>query len=214
MSSFEGPPEGPDPYSQALLRLVPRVGPIAAQLRDELFERDQRRYNAFRSAVAHALDLDELARLLLEHERFGDLLRDSIEAALRTRDEQKIRLLAKAFTSGVLADDEARVDEAEQQTRLIAELDPVDLRAVLVLRDRGRSYGHPVTCLARELRLTGATANLVYARLERNGLVETQTLASINQEDAPGEVEVGESWGLSATAKAILELMDTLSTDG
>jgi hypothetical protein len=150
---------------------------------------------------------------LIEHERFSDLLRDSVEAALRTRDERKIRLLAKAFASGALADDEAAVDEAEQQTRLIADLDPVDLRAVLVLRDRSRGYGHPVTCIARELRLTGATAHLVYARLERNGLVETQTLASINPDDTPGEVEVGASWGLSATAKSILQLMNTLDMD-
>lgn len=192
---------------------MPRVGPVAAQLRDELFERDQRRYNEFRSAVADELDLDDLAGLLIEHERFSDLLRDSVEAALRTRDEQKIRLLAKAFASGALAHDEAAVDEAEQQTRLIAELDPVDFRAVLALRDDSRRYGHPVTCIARELRLTGATANLVYARLERSGLVETQTLASINPEDTPGEVEVGESWGLSATAKSIVQLMDTLGTD-
>jgi DNA-binding transcriptional ArsR family regulator len=205
--------EGPSPYSQALLRLVPRVGPVIAQLRNELHERNERRYEEFRTAVEEDIDLEELAELLLENERFGDLLRDSVEAALRTRDEQKIRLLAKSFVSGALAEDEAAVDEAEQQTRLIAELDPVDLRAMLALRDRSRGYGHPVGCLRKELGVTPTTANLIYARLQRNGLVEIEPMASFDPKNDSGEVELDESWGLSDTTTAILQLMDELASD-
>ena len=212
MTDMERSPEGPSPYGQALLRLVPRVGPVVAQLRDELHQRDQQRYDEFRDAVDAGIDLEDLAQLLLEQERFGDLLRDAVEAALRTRDVTKIRLLAGAFVSGALASDEAAVDEAEQQTRLIAELDPVDLRAVLVLRDKSRGYGHPVACVRNELRVTPATANLIYARLQRNGLVEVESAASFDPENNSGEVELDESWGLSETAKAILNLMDGLDT--
>jgi hypothetical protein len=208
MSEIDRMPDGPDPYSQALLRLVPRVGPVVAQLRDELHERDQRRYDDFRAAVEDEIELDELARLVIEHERFGDLLRDSVDAALRTRDEQKIRLLAKSFVSGALAEDEASIDEAEQQTRLIAELDPTDFRAILALRDRSKGYGHPIGCILHELRVTPATANLIYSRLQRGGLVEIETMASFEPENRSGEVELDESWGLSDTARAILHLMD------
>lgn len=202
--------EGPNPYSQAILRMVPKVGPVMAQLRDELHARDQQRYKAFREALEADIDLDLLGRLLTEHEQFGDLLRDSIEAALRTRDLRKIRLLAKAFVAGTLAQDQARVDEAEQQTRLIAELDPVDLRAVLALRDSSGSYGSPVACIRHELGLTPATAALVYARLERNALVETEAIASFDPDERSGEIEMDETWGLSATARAMLVLMDQL----
>jgi hypothetical protein len=205
-------PEGPNPYSQALLRLVPKVGPVAAQLRDELHKRDQERYDEFRKRVEDDIDLDELARLILEHERFGDLLRDSVEAALRTRDTQKIRLLAKAFSSGALADDEASIDEAEQLTRLIAELDPVDIRAALALRNRGNRYGHPVGCIQHELGVSHPMSNLIYSRLQRTGLVENETIAALDREDRSGEVEIGETWGLSGTGRAILGLLDDLTS--
>lgn len=211
-TDIERPPKEPSPYGQALLRLVPAVGPVVAQLREELHERDQRRYDEFRDAVDAGIDLEDLAQLLLEEERFGDLLRDAVDAALRTRDSTKIRLLAGAFVSGTLATDEASIDEAEQQTRLIAELDPVDLRAILILRDKSRGYGHPAACLRHELRMTSATAGLIYARLQRYGLVEVDSTASFDPENNSGEVELDESWGLSDTAKAILRLLDQLGT--
>ena len=94
-----------------------------------------------------------------------------------------IRLLSKSFVSGALAEDEAAVDEAEQQTRLIAELDPVDLRSVLALRDKSRGYGHPIGCILHELRVTAATASLIFARLQRSGLVEIEPTASFDPEN-------------------------------
>lgn len=200
----------PNPYSQAILRLVPGVGPIAAQLRNELFDRDQKRYEEFRAALEDDMALDDLARLLRQNERFADMLRDAVEAAVRTRDESKIRLLARSFVLGTLAEDDAAIDEAELQTRLIAELDPVDLRAVLALRDKAFQYGHPVGCLTHELSISDATANLIYARLRRSGLVETEPIATIDPADAAGEVELNESWGLTTTAHAIMRLMDSL----
>src|SRR5947209_6666485 len=100
------PDDGQAPDLVALPRLMPLRGPVATELRAELLAREQRRFDDFHQALAADIDLEVLAQRILEHERFGDMLHDAVNAALRTHDTIKIQLLAKAVGSGVLAEDE------------------------------------------------------------------------------------------------------------
>jgi hypothetical protein len=112
--------------------------------------------------------------------RPSGMLRDAVESVLRTHGEQIIRLLAKAFARGALANDDAAIDEAQEIERLVVELDPVDLRALLALRDRFRGSGHRVGCLIHEPDITSATASVINARLERLGPIGIERSSSFD----------------------------------
>lgn len=180
-----------------------RAGKVIAQLRQELHDREQRRYKAFQEALGAQLDVDELAELIFDKERFGDLLRDAVEAALRTHDETKIRMLATTFASGALSTDAASIDEAEQLLRVVAALDAVQLRALAAIRDSGARYGSPEGCLIHELKTTPAMANLLFHQLQQFGLVEVEQRATYDAEFDDTEVQLDTSWALSQTGQAL-----------
>ncbi|MCU1437962.1 MAG: hypothetical protein JWP66_1049, partial [Naasia sp.] len=132
-------PERPDPHVQAMLRFIPGVGKNLAHWRDDVYVRDRERVERMSAAAADDVDLGDLLEAMEEDERISDLFRSAVEGAIKTGDDDKIRLLGRALASGALSEDDAALEEAEQLLRIAVELDPVDLRALLLLAPAGRS---------------------------------------------------------------------------
>src|SRR4051812_8521625 len=121
---------GPDPTSQALIRMVPNLGPVLATWRHETHERKQKRIEKLGAAAAEEIGVEQFFQQVASDERLTDMFDAAVDSAIATSSDAKIRLLGRVVAAGALADDEARVDEAEQLLRIALELDPVDLRAL------------------------------------------------------------------------------------
>lgn len=85
-------------------------------------------------AAAEDIDLASLLEAIRTNEELSDMFRQAVDAAAHASSEDKLRLLGRALAIGALAQDEAAVEEAEQLLRTAVELDPVDLWAILLLR--------------------------------------------------------------------------------
>lgn len=207
MISYEAP-EPPDPTTQALLKIVPKVGSVLAEWRQDTYERDLRRVQVMSEAAAEAVDLEALLDALHTDEVLSDMFRTAVEAAIRAGSEDKLRLLGRALASGALAKDDARVEEAEQLLRAAVELDPVDLRALLALR--GAREGEPRAVLQNRLHTTEAVAWAVLARLLRVGLLEVERDARVNSpgDQASDFVDIDETYQVTPAGEALLALLD------
>lgn len=198
---------GPDPTTQALLRLIPKVGSVVATWRQETFERQQRRIEQLGIAAAEDLGAEALFEQIAASERLTDMFNAAVEAAVATGSEAKIRLLGRALSSGATAEDEAKVDEAEQLLRIAAELDPVDLRALRALERRSTSS--PSRKIMFALGISAATAGPIIARLERLHLLQAERSAVLNDKADPDDdsVNMDESWEVTETANELLDLL-------
>jgi hypothetical protein len=203
-----GTPEPPDPTTQALLKLVPKVGVVLAEWRQETYQRDLRRVTLMSEAAADEVDLASLLDALHTDEALSDMFRMAVEAATQASSEAKLKLLGKALASGALAEDDAAVEEAQQLLRAAVELDPVDLRALLALR--GTAKRQPRVVLQEWLGTTEAVAWAVMARLLRVGLVDVERDARVNDpEDATSDfVDIQENYAVTPTGEALLELLE------
>jgi hypothetical protein len=178
--------------------MVPKVGGVLAQWREETFVRDQERIERMSQGAAEAIDLGDLLEAMQEDERVSDMFRVAVDAAVRTGAEDKLHLLGRALAAGALAADDAAVDEAEQLLRTAVELDPVDLRALLVIEDT--QSRHPRQILEEHLEISTAVALAVMARLQRLGLVAEEQNATLNDaRDKTNEfVDIDQTYVLTA----------------
>lgn len=201
-------PEPPDPTTQALLKLVPKLGSVLADWRKDTYERDLNRVRTMSAAAGEKVDLADLLDALHTDEALSDMFRTAVEAATRAGDDDKLRLLGRALASGALAEDDAAVEEAEQLLRAAVELDPVDLRALLALR--GANEGRPRVVLQERLGTTEAVAWAVLARLLRVGLVEVERDARVNDPDdrTSDLVDLEETYTVTPAGEALVALLD------
>jgi hypothetical protein len=208
MSRAPAEPEPPDPTTQALLKLVPKVGGILAEWRQDTYERDLQRVRLMSEAAAEDIDLASLLEALRSNEELSDMFRQAVDAATRAASKDKLRLLGRALASGALAQDEAAVEEAEQLLRTAVELDPVDLRAILVLRET--NMRQPWVVLQERLGATKPVAWGVMARLQRLGLIDVERDARVNDpEDKSSDfVDIHETYSLTPACEALLELLE------
>jgi hypothetical protein len=201
-------PDRPDPTTQAMLRLIPGVGAVMAQWRDETYLRDKERVERMGAATAEVIDGEAVLRAIQEDERVSDMFRDVMSAAVRTGDDNKLGLLGRALASGVLAKDDAAVDEAQQFLRIASELDPVDLRALLEL-SKSDGISQPWLTVRTRLDLTPALTDVVMARLHRLDLMEVERDAQVDYPSDPmnDSVTIDERWSLTPAASTILRLL-------
>lgn len=199
---------GPDPTSQALIRLVPKLGPIVATWRQETHERKQKRAEQLGAAAAGEIGAEQLFRQIAADDRLTDMFNTAVEAAVATSSDAKIRLLGRALASGAIAKDQAHVDEAEQLLRVAVELDPVDLRALRAL-ERWHS-SDPEGSVAFALGVGPAVAGPIVARLQRLHLIKVERLASVSDKKDPDDdqVNIDEEWSITPTTEALMALLD------
>jgi hypothetical protein len=200
------PPERPDPTVQALLRFVPGVGANLAQWREDIYVRDRERTERLSAAAAEAVDLGDLLEAMDSDERVSDLFRAAVDAAIKTGDDDKIRLLGRALASGAMAEDDAAVEEAEQLLRIAVELEPVDLRALMLLRSD--TY-RPWVMLQQEMGASKPVVWAIMARLQRLGLVDEERDVRVSDPADPHDdlVDINETYSLSPLCEALLGLL-------
>lgn len=187
-------------------------GEVAAQYRLDRFEREQRRANQLQATVSEDVTMEQLLESIGSQPIVEEMFRAAVEAAVSATSELKIRLLGKAVSNGVLAIDEAAVDEAQQLLRLASELDAVDIRVLVKWRESApQMVTNPYAFIRDECGVSGVVAGPILARLEQLGLVEREQTAQISsrgervQED--DEILLDDDWRLSAAAHALLDLL-------
>ena len=206
------PSLGPHPVTQAVLRLLPK-GTVAAQYRADQFARESLRAEQLKEAISEELTIESLFDQISSSEEVGEMFRVAVESASRSTSEGHIRLLGKFLAAGALAADQARVDEADQLLRVTAQLDPVDLRALLVLEGKlqQRRNVTPMHCLKNDMGFSSALSHAIFARLTRLGLLSSERSAYVADADATNReddaIEIEEIWSVTPTAEAILEML-------
>lgn len=185
------------------------MGGLAAEFRKETFERQQRRLASLHDGIAADIAIELFLDRLVIDERVSEMFERAAESAARSSSRDKVRLLARVLAQAATADDEARVDEAEQLLRVVVEVDPIDLRALAALakhEDLGRenSVEH---YLQAALRVSAATAGPVIARLERLSLVFRERDAWLEGGPAETEVALSEQWRLTPTAQELMKML-------
>lgn len=198
---------GPDPTSQALIRLVPTLGPVVASWRHETFERKKKRAERLGAAAAESIGPEQFFHQIASDERLSDMFNAAVDNAVATSSDAKIRLLGRALAAGVVAADEAAVDEAEQLLRVALQLDPVDLRALRALERWTGVDAERV--VAHALGIDEAIAGLIVSRLRTLHLVKVDASGSINDKSNPDDdwVVIEESWSVTAAAHALMDLL-------
>lgn len=99
-------------------------------------ERERRREEVVgREIEAAGLLITDLLDRITEDEQLADLLRLALEAAVRTGEDAKLRMMGRAVASGALAADDAEFDEARLLLRTASDIEMPELRALLQMRE-------------------------------------------------------------------------------
>lgn len=77
---------------------------------------------------ASRMPATELMARISESDQLLAMLTTLVETAVRTSLESKVRLMGRALGSGAIAQDDAEVDEAQLLLRVLADLEPAELR--------------------------------------------------------------------------------------
>jgi hypothetical protein len=200
---------GPHPTGQLMLSLIPKYGPLVADWRKAMFEREQRRAQLLGETASAEIGMSELLERLAQDEVLSDMFREAVETAVRTSSDLKIRLLGRVLAAAAVAKDEAKVDETQELLRIAEQLEAVDVRALVALSEGQPS--DPAAFLSKALDTTEVTTGPIAARLQRLSLIRVERESRLN--DAADKqndfVDIEEAWFLTTTALALLELLET-----
>ncbi|WP_155918432.1 hypothetical protein [Marmoricola sp. URHB0036] len=75
---------GPHPTSQLMLSLIPKYGPLVADWRKAMFEREQRRAQLLGETASAEIGMEQLLAQLAADEELSDMFRAAVESAVRT----------------------------------------------------------------------------------------------------------------------------------
>jgi hypothetical protein len=164
----------------------------------------KRAWSRVKAASDEAVDVFGDAEQLLERITSDDrllwLLDSTVDAAARASTEGKARALGRALAEGALANDDARFDEAALMSRIINDVEPIDLRVLARLSDlrHGRHVpseagpaadGFPAYLwtvdLARVAGLDPVVVDGPLGLLQRHGLIG-QAVISPNEDEGTG----------------------------
>ncbi|MDQ4144923.1 MAG: hypothetical protein M3198_14530 [Actinomycetota bacterium] len=134
----------PRPEALALLRVVPKLGPIAAQYLVDRHEYRSRRAEEFVDDVTRGarLDVAELFERIRNDPRLAAMFEQAVEAAVAEVDARKRKGLARALTSGLIAADDAEVDVAQLVLSTLNNLQPAHVRLLDLLKKLPPLEGH------------------------------------------------------------------------
>ncbi|MGW7532554.1 hypothetical protein [Amycolatopsis sp. NPDC054798] len=168
---------GMDPTSAAA------IGGIAAgfsKTTEAAFVRlmDRRRARVELALSATSQDPDHLFTTAMGSDRKLELLGRALEAAQLTVDEERVRFYGRIAEEGVLASDDAVVDEKARMFSAVAALDPFDLKVLLLMvTDRAWQKRVPAgqnKVVADELPEVAHVLDAIFARLEHLGMITGQ----------------------------------------
>jgi hypothetical protein len=193
----------------------PFLGAVAGPFLDTAATLLLRRATVFWQPVREAgISPSEFVESIQNDERVFDLLRDASEAAARTSLDEKIRALGSALLSGLMAKDDAQIEEAIIIVDALRELEAIHIRVLRILEEAppmevppaDGSTARPMRAqvsrekLAAELDNPERVLNGVLAPLEAQHLVEN---SAIGLWDYSGNPE----WSLTDFGQALLDLL-------
>lgn len=159
----------------AALSAIPWVGGPIQTAYDWLNEQRRHRVEVTTREIAEAAGADLMASRVLEDPSFEALLGQALEAAARTGFEAKRRLLGRAVTEALLADDDAAIDSAVQIVAAITQLEAVHVRALIRLErhtDQREEAPGIHSSLAVDRTLTEPViATLIYSGVGTPGMI-------------------------------------------
>lgn len=122
--------EPPDPFSQFVVRLVPKVGVPLAQFREDRFQSRLKRAQQMAAQLGSETDLEpsEILRRVYADERMTEVFETAIESGIATAYEDKRRLLARALAQGL--HDDADIDETLLLVKAITGLEVLHVRVL------------------------------------------------------------------------------------
>jgi hypothetical protein len=136
------------------------------------------------------------------------LMVTALEAAAQTAWRRKMRVLGRALATGVLLEDDAKVDEEQGWIRLIQGIEPPHLR--IMTRVAGEDPEHPGTIVAatrEELKAASGFESLIGATLtslERDTLIRSTDGTGMGQ-------HFRARWGLTAGMGAVVYIRGELT---
>lgn len=116
-----------------MLSLIPKYGPLVADWRKAVFEREQCRAQLLGETASEEIGMSQLLEQLAHDEVLSDMFREAVETAVRSSSDLKIRLLGKVLAAAAVAKDEAKIDETQELLRIAEQLEAVDVRALTAL---------------------------------------------------------------------------------
>ncbi len=178
----------------------------------DIEDRRRRRAGEFedelRDATAGHCSVEDLIERILTDERAEELFERAVHEALLAADEHKRRALARAVASGLLASDDAVIDEAHFLIRAITALEPSHIRLLLALERPNESQPHqqvnPMAHTAPQLEeQTGMElVELLLTKLAAEGLASDWSDTTLT---ITGEGIV--CWAITEFGRRVLELL-------
>jgi hypothetical protein len=116
--------------------LLKAFSPKTAALTEYFMTRSQWLAERFaKSALARSgMEEEDFYRRLTTDDRLAILFAMAIDAAQRSYVKEKTEMLAKAVSSGVIAEDEAQIDEAQVLVSTLRDLEVPHFRALMILQ--------------------------------------------------------------------------------
>jgi hypothetical protein len=197
--------------------LGPEAGSIVGNSTAPVFEemshaaRDliMRRFGRVTAAVDEAinesgLDVVELVRRSLVDDKRATLMSMALQAAADAEDGRKVGALGRAYARGVIAADDAHVDEQKRIVATLADLDPIDVRVLdrmtereswLMYREDSQPHMQAIVDVVPGVQ---AVIDSVASRLTTLGLIS---------DSSPGGISWGSSWRVTQFGRLCMDML-------
>jgi hypothetical protein len=168
---------GMDPMSAAAIGgAAAGVSKTAEAAFARLVERRGARVEAALRATGQ--DSEHLLLTAMDDDRKLELLGRALEVAQRTVDEERVRFYGRIAAEGVLASDNAVIDEKDRIFSAVAALDSADLKVLLFMVTDRAWQKHVASgqnrVVADELPEVAHVLDAIFARLENLGMITGQ----------------------------------------
>jgi hypothetical protein len=170
------------------------------------------------AAAAGQRTVAELFEEIGEDEDKLLLLAQAVEAAMRTRNQAKVRALGGALASGALAEDRARVDAAQLRVNILRELEAPHFRVLALIAEksshtmgvwRGRQESELHQLIAGdEGPRTAGVLQPILRVLDRNGPIYLSAVGELWDENMADDIrpDAGTNqWTVTNFGRSLLE---------
>ncbi len=172
--------------------IFPERSQVLRAYYQDVDDRRRRRAGEFEDELLNAAQRspDEIINLILNDERAGELFERGVQAALLTADERHRRALARAVASGLLANDEAEVNQRQFIFDALASLAEPHIHVLIQIAQpypgyeedkhkppgERRAWGWSLEALSQHLPGLVPVLSPVVSVLLGNGLIEDKDI--------------------------------------
>jgi hypothetical protein len=165
-------PQPPTPEHLLGLSFLPGGQRFADYFRDEAGRKQEQMLSVIRDAVDRLDDsLQEILDRIRDDPPRRRLLNETLRAAYATEHGEKLRWLGYLLASGLLLQDDAKVDEIARVVQTVARVDPADVRVLYLISRPTRSKFVVRAELIDRYAEAETVMDSILATLEREGLI-------------------------------------------